>query len=175
MKYAWLASVSAAVMSVGCNAIVEDLRPDELRPQTSPDAGVVSPNADAGLTDGGFLDAGPNVTLEEVVLSAGQFVELDYEITGTSEVVRLADGSLELRMSPDFRSFAVPGPVVVFSNRDLIGRIIQADDLRIGALTSNSGAQSYTVPSGAENFRYVFVYCEPFGLEVGRAELLPVP
>lgn len=170
-----------------CDAAFEDLRPTLDDPRLdAPDLGSPDLSApDLALADLGGADAAVGLDLSApvdasdaagpAVLSTGSFEPLDYEISGAAQIVRQADGSLELELGDDFRSFPVPGPVVVLTDRPEIGRRIDAmaGDLRIANLRSNSGAQSYSLPEGSETSAYVFIYCEPFGLPVGRAAMSP--
>ena len=70
-----------------------------------------------------------------------------------------------------------PGPVVLLSSRPDIGTAIDSSaDLHLGELKATSGAQSYALPAGGDKGRpYVWIYCEPFGVEVARAQLKDRP
>lgn len=185
MSRIFIAGVGLIGLLSGCDAAFEDLRPGSIA--LSQDAGIEGGGgADlASLDLGGGPDGGSSpdlaalpdqgASVDVVRLVSGRFVRLDYEISGTAEVFRLPDGTFELRLSDDFSSFPVPGPVIVFATRDRIGARIDPSqgDIRIGALLANRGAQTYAVPEAAASAPFVFIYCEPFGLEVGVAALTP--
>ncbi|CAN0592616.1 unnamed protein product, partial [Laminaria digitata] len=97
----------------------------------------------------------------------------DYQASGTASLLMRADGQFELRFSDDFTVSRVPGPVVVLSRRESLSGGIQPQqgDVELGVQAERSGAQSYVLPAGADDRRYVWIYCKPFGLEVGRARL----
>ena len=130
---------------------------------------------DAGNVDGGGeADAGE--VADEVVLRRGTWTPRDYRASGSAEVVRLADGTVEVRFGDDFDVARVPGPVVVLSYRDRLGSEIEPalGDVELGVLINERGAQTYVVPGNLDDRDFVWVYCAPFGLEVGRAALVPV-
>jgi hypothetical protein len=96
-----------------------------------------------------------------------------YSAEGTAELVVDDSGGLTLRFSDDFSVSSVPGPVVLLSSRAAIGTAIDpATDLHLGTLQAEGGAQTYTLPAPAEDRRVAWIYCEPFGIEVGRATLV---
>ena len=78
-----------------------------------------------------------------------------------------------MRFSADFSVSGVPGPVVVLSRRPSIGTGIDASagDVELGPQAARRGAQTYPVPAGADDRRFVWIYCKPFGIEVARAAL----
>ena len=46
-------------------------------------------------------------------------------------------------------------------------------DIKLGTLTAFNGAQRIAVPAGAElGRRNVFIYCQPFRVEVAKAALM---
>lgn len=172
-----LTVLGLGALLVGCEAGFEDLRPegsalavDAGNPgEGAPDSS--SPDAGVGADLASGADLGPSG--EAVLLTSGSFERIGYRISGTAEVFRLSDGTLELRLGDDFSSTAVPGPVVVFSTRDRIGSQIDPGqgDIRIAALRANQGAQTYVIPESAADAPFLFIYCEPIGLEVGIATL----
>ena len=78
-------------------------------------------------------------------------------------------------MSDDFSSAAVPGPVVVVTARSAIGRELEDGDIVVTSLSASQiagpGTFSFSTDSIPEDDVFVFVYCEPFGVETARAEL----
>lgn len=86
-------------------------------------------------------------------------------------------GGVEVRFAANFTSSGVPGPAVFLTSRDSMGGSIDSQaDINLGTLRSTSGAQTYAVPAGADvGRRNVFVYCQPFRVEVAKAALVDVP
>lgn len=148
-------------LTAGCDARFVDLAeptPATPGPGPSPDLGGSTPQP------------GP-----ETVLAAGTFVgRAGHAGRGDGELHRLADGSIEVRFAANFGSSGVPGPVVFLTSRQDMGSSIDMQaDVNLGTLKSPSGAQSYAVPAGAEvGRRNVFVYCQPFRVEVAKAALV---
>ena len=168
-------TVGALGLTAACDARVIDLRSDEARALANADVGVFRRDAgfvDAGAgIDAGFNDAGIETA---ALLREGTWTgRSDYQAVGQVSLERAEDGRLELRFSDDFIVSRVPGPVVVLSYRDSIGRGIDpaAGDVDLGRLERSSGAQTYAVPPGADDRDFAWVYCEPFALEVARAAL----
>lgn len=83
------------------------------------------------------------------------------------------DGVGRLDFSADFSVGAVPGPFVYVNttNNANTGR-----PLRISALKSLSGAQSYVfqLPTGAA-YTWVLVWCDPFNVAVAEASVPTTP
>ncbi len=104
----------------------------------------------------------------EIMVGGGsrtaQFMGLNgYSVNGAAE---LTDS--ELTFSEDFVTQSGPGLYVYLSNSaNGIGGGIE-----LGSVISNSGAQSYSIPTGVMSgeFRYVLIYCKPFGIPFGRGE-----
>jgi hypothetical protein len=158
------AGISLLMACVGCHATFVDDRPGTLD--------LAQPRIDlAGLDLGGVDLAGGAVTF-----ARGTFEGRDgHSGSGPAELVRLSDGSVELRFGAAFVASGVPGPVVVLSSRDDMGTTIDSalGDLSLGTLISTRGEQSYPVP-GDDGRRVAFVFCKPFGVEVARAILTDV-
>ena len=135
------------------------------------DTGIIETASDAGVAD-----SGPQTT--DLVLRRGQWSgRSDYRASGQAELIRRPDGTVAVQFSEDFSVSRVPGPVVVLSYRSSLGRSIDpvAGDIELARLTTENGAQIYEVPGAVDDRDFVWVYCEPFGLEVGRAPLEVVP
>lgn len=182
-RWLWVGFAAWAVSA--CDAGFEDLRPEAVKAAQRGGGPVdaAAPRADAAT--GGALDAGAAADdggagradaappAEEVVIAEGRWMPTDYPATGTSTLVRLADGGFALRFSDDFSTSGVPGPVVVLSTRAALGSRIDpgAGDLRLGAMSTVRGAQMYRLPEAPGDRRRAFVFCEPFGVEVAHAVL----
>ena len=87
-----------------------------------------------------------------------------YSAKGTAE---LAAGTLSF--SSDFASDNGPGLFIYLtkSASSISGSV------ELGAIASNKGAQTYAVPStvGLNDYDFVLIYCKPFGVPFGVAEL----
>ena len=182
--------IVAVALSFGCSAEFTDLRPEDEDPgnnvvsanaQTTgqnngntADAGGNGANntsADAGNTDDA-TGGGNNTTAgEETLIASGDFVNVDYQTAGSAQYWQLADGSYEVRLSMDFASQGVPGPALALSPRNPLGGSIDSDELDLGALDADSGAQSYALPREPTDFLYTWIWCKPFGLDVAYAEM----
>jgi hypothetical protein len=188
-----------ALGSTACDASFEDLRPPEtgavdLGPsdgsfdQPVADAGVADQRAptDVGPRPDGFVapdgssvdtaapaDAGPTAG----PIASGSFIGVSgYSASGTATVERLANGSFRLAFSSNFTVSAAPGMVVVMSDRKQLGKIDSgAGDVRLGVLKSQNGAQSYDLSAAAAQRTFVQIFCEPFAVDIGHAELKSVP
>lgn len=143
---------------VACDAHFIDLRP----------SGGSQTRIDAGFRDVGF------VATDQILREGAWEGRTSYDATGRAELVQRTDGRIEIVFSDDFDVDRVPGPVVVLSTRESLGRTVEPalGDIDLGTLKSSQGAQVYEVPSGITEIDYVWVYCDPFGLEVGRAPLV---
>jgi hypothetical protein len=149
----------------GCDATFVDQRTGSTSDARPAEPGIAPPSAGDGAPAEG-LPAG--------VFAAGTFEgRAGHAGAGSAELVRESDGRIILRLGSDFLVSGVPGPVVVLSRRDALGKSIDAaaGDLNLGTLQSTSGAQSYVVPGGDGGRRYVWVFCEPFAVEIARAKL----
>lgn len=169
------------VTLAGCDATFTDLRPDGAGLSSLPAPDARGPgDAATGVPDDA---SGPDAAVPDAAeiapataLARGAWVgRADYRASGSVALLRRADGALELQLGADFSVSGVPGPVVVLSRREALGRRLDpSQDLELGPLTANAGAQTYPAPAGADDRRFAWVFCKPFGLEVGRAELVGV-
>lgn len=156
MPYRRLAPLVLVVI-VACS----DAEPSSTR---EPDASALP---DASVID---LDGAVETALGTFVGRQGHFG------AGTVRRVQIG-GASHLVFEADFASSEVPAPAVVLTDRAELGvRIDEAmGDVRVGTLVAPTGAQSYAIPSGGETLRYVHVYCEPFSVEVARADFGATP
>lgn len=173
--------VCAASFMMGCSAEFTDLRPDSGTVQSAPDSGMAnanatspnaqSPDSGAATNDAETSDAADAATADETLIATGDFVNVDYQTSGSAQFWRLADGSYEVRLTSDFSTQGVPGPALALSPRNPLGGSIDADELDIGGLDSNSGMQSYSLPGPPTDYAYTWIWCEPFGLDVAYAAM----
>ena len=113
----------------------------------------------------------------EKLLAQGMFVgRAGHAGSGDAHLHR-SQGVLEVRFAANFSVSGVPGPAVFLTSRDSMGGSIDAQaDVNLGTLRSISGAQSYRLPPGADvGRRNVFVFCQPFRVEVAKAALVDLP
>lgn len=158
------------VFACGCDARFIDLRPLAERPGSS---GL--PDLAGGDLAGGDL-AGLDLAASEGVIARGPFTGRAGHVgTGAALLVRTG-GSLELRFDAAFSVSNVPGPAIFLTSRTDMGGTIDAQtDINLGTLTAFAGAQQRVVPAGAEvGRRNVFIYCQPFRVEVAKAALMDV-
>lgn len=86
--------------------------------------------------------------------------------SGTVEIVR--DGTRHtLEFRQDFR--------IDLGNNDVyLARTATLDrgtDVKVGEINTTSGAHSFALPDAAGDYRYVFLWCRPFQVPIGRGEL----
>ena len=86
----------------------------------------------------------------------------DHVTTGTAEI---ADGQVNLL--DDFTFDGAPDPKVALGNDGYDASTL------MGALTSDTGASSYTIPDGIDPAQYneVWIWCEQFNVPLGVATL----
>lgn len=102
----------------------------------------------------------------------GNFVGVGHQGRGSVRFA-VANGVGRLDFSADFSVTPVPGPFVYLNttNNANTGR-----PLRVAALTSNTGAQSYVfqVPAGV-SYTFVLVWCDPNNVPVAEAAIPATP
>ena len=169
-----LVGMAAGLLSA-CDARFIDLRPISER-SGSPS---VPPNGapDGGNLPGDLGEASDGATLpSEVRVAAGRFEgRAGHGGSGGAGLYRLG-GAYELRFDADFTVSAVPGPAIFLTSRaDMGGSIDALADIKLGTLSAFNGAQRFAIPTGADvGRRNVFVYCQPFRVEVAKAALVEV-
>ncbi|MEO7501241.1 MAG: DM13 domain-containing protein [Gemmatimonadaceae bacterium] len=140
--------VVASITSGGCSSAT---------PPTAPDAMLVEPEMSQPA-------AGTGVT--------GLWVGVGHSVRGSVRF-SVKNGVARLDLSDDFSVSAVPGPFVYVNttNNANTGR-----PLRVSALGSNSGAQSYVfqLPAGAA-YTWVLIWCDPFNVAVAEAQIPATP
>ncbi len=116
------------------------------------------------------VEAGPPPPAGSGVL--GTFVGVGHQARGSVRFTVL-NGVGRLDLSSDFSVSAVPGPFVYLNttNNANTGR-----PLRVGALKSNDGAQTYSfqLPAGV-SYTFVLVWCDPFNVPVAQAAISSTP
>lgn len=154
----------ACVLLSGCEAKFVDTRPLSERPQTAA--------IDFAFTPPDLLGTDASPLGSE--LAAGTFTgRAGHGGSGSAQLYRRADGVVEVRLLMDFSVTPVPGPAIFLTSRTDMGNTIDPQtDLNLGTLQSASGAQSYAVPTDDGTRRNVFVFCQPFRVEVAKAALV---
>jgi Electron transfer DM13 len=106
-------------------------------------------------------------------LVRGDFRSLEHHTTGSAQLLRLADGTVVLRIEdldtsngPDVRVTLSPTP----SDR---GDRDYGEHLDLGALKGNKGSQNYAVPAGTDlgAYRSVVIWCRRFSVGFGVAPI----
>lgn len=119
--------------------------------------------------------ATPSLVPANVLLAQGSFVTHEHKTTGKAQLVRLANGRVQLVLvglstsdGPDLRVWLTDQKVTdewgVFDD----GRYVE-----VGRLKGNRGDQVYDVPAGADlnGLRSVSIWCKRFAVSFGAAEL----
>lgn len=99
-------------------------------------------------------------------VSMGMIMGINHTVSGTATIY-LQDGKHTLLLDP-FSSQNGPD-LKVYLSKD----VGATNYLRLGALQSTMGKQSYSIPSGISlsDYPYVHVWCEQFSVEFARAEM----
>lgn len=144
-----IATFIAAGLITGCNSAT---------PPTAPNATPVDPGA---MTQPP-VNAGVS----------GQFVGVGHRGSGTVRFT-VANGVGRLDFGDTFSVDAVPGPFVYVNTTNNANT---GKPLRVAALKSNSGAQSYSfqIPAGT-SYTWVLVWCDPFNTGVAEAPIPATP
>ncbi len=114
-------------------------------------------------------------------LATGELISHEHRTSGTVEVVRLADGSVVLRLEnldtsngPDLRVLLTDAPV----KEGKAGWHVFDDGKHtsLGKLKGNRGDQNYALPKDLDPAAYtsVSIWCDRFDVSFGAAELTPV-
>lgn len=183
-------ALTLLLFAFGCEAIFTDLSPPpdgDISLDAATDSSVPDSNtADAGPNTGPSTDVGPDMDSGPVPVDAGPSSPVllgsgtfegrgGYPASGSVRLEQLAAGEYQVVVSDDFSSAAVPGPVILVTPRDAIGTRLSAEDINVTALSAEqiAGAGTYTFSAGSvPDDAYIFIYCEPFGVETARAELV---
>ena len=120
----------------------------------------------AGVT--GFIDlfVGDATSLSRT----GAFEGLNgYRASGDVTLMVNAEGNLTLVLADNFSAADGPGLYFYLSNQP--SRV--SGGIEIGAVRSVTGADEYAVPEGVGlgDFNHVVLYCKPFGVGFGTAQL----
>lgn len=150
MRYfALIASFFAAGILAGCTSAT---------PPTAPDAAPADGAA-------GMPPMGSGVP--------GRFVGAGGHLGTGSVRFAVSNGVGRIDFGDDFSMQAVPGPFVYVNTTNNANT---GQPLKVAALKSNGGAQSYlfAVPPGV-SYTWVLVWCDPFNVPVAEASILATP
>lgn len=133
------------LLLVGCNGATPPMAPDAV----PLDPGSVSPR-------------GPGV--------AANWMRTGYAVSGSATLV-IEGNTARLELSSDFAIAATPGPVLYLNT---VSNPNAGQPIRIGALRSRQGAQSYAfqVPAGVRYTR-IIIWCDPFNVPMAEAVIPP--
>ena len=116
----------------------------------------------------GFIDL--TIGSSEALTRSGDIRGLNgYTASGSVSLVTNSDGSIQLEFSDNFSIQNGPGLYVYLSN----SATGVTGGIELGDLRSTRGADIYEIPSGVGigDFNFVILYCKPFGVGFGTAEL----
>ncbi|MDN3292453.1 DM13 domain-containing protein [Streptomyces ficellus] len=111
-------------------------------------------------------------------LATGTLISHEHSTTGTVRVLRLADGSLSLRLEnldtsngPDLKVWITDAPVR--EGKDGWGVFDDGAYVNLGDLKGNKGDQNYRLPAGLDLGTYtsVSIWCDRFDVSFGAAPL----
>ena len=97
---------------------------------------------------------------------------MGYSVSGTA-TLQQTTGSLKLILGSNFQ--ASNGPQLgVYLAKNATGSLNAQNSLKLANLLQPSGMQEYTVPAGAglNDYNYVVIYCIPFTVRFGTAQLM---
>ena len=144
---------------------------NEALPSVAPTVDQPSPTAS---------DAPSPAPPQNVLLATGTFITHEHGTTGSTRLVQLADGRVQLTLEdlatsdgPDLHVWLTDQPVIegqagwrVFDD----GRYVE-----LGPLKANNGNQVYDVPPGTDltGLTSVSIWCKRFAVSFGAATLNP--
>lgn len=96
---------------------------------------------------------------------------MGYSVSGTA-TLKQSGSSLTLELGADFQASSGP-QLGVYLAKSASGSLNTQNSLKLSNLLGNSGLQSYDVPAGVDlnEYDYVVIYCIPFTVRFGTAQL----
>ncbi len=96
---------------------------------------------------------------------------MGYSVAGTA-TLQQSGASLKLVLGSNFQSSNGP-QLGVYLAKTASGGLNSQNSLKLANLLSNSGMQEYNVPAGVglSDYDYVVIYCTPFNVRFGTAQL----
>jgi hypothetical protein len=170
----WVASVVAALTMVGLVAFVLIyFAPQALFINTRLNDPVPTPSAASAGTGPASSNPSP---VGPITLLSGTFRSLEHQTTGSALLLRLADGSLLLRLEnfstsngPDVHVYLSPAPAE--GSPDAFGQ----NPVELGSLKANQGNVNYAVPANTDlgAIKSAVIWCKRFSVGFGVAPLAP--
>ncbi len=114
-----------------------------------------------------FIAAPQTAWGEEQVLASGKFRgKSGHAASGGVKVVKTADG-IRVVLEPDFRFDGAPDPKLGFGKNGYV------KSTQFSALKSNSGEQTYRIPSSIDPAKYgeFWIWCQQYSVPLGVATL----
>ncbi len=134
---------------------------------TSPQPGAPQPSGSAPTAPPTTAPAVPRAPVE---IGRAELAGIDHTATGTARLIRLADGSLLVRLEEiDIQ----PGPDYYVHLVRGAGQQEPAGGSQLARLKGNRGSQNYPVPRGrpAETPVTVLIWCRAFDTPVANATI----
>lgn len=119
------------------------------------------------------IEVAPAPVPAPMVIRLGTFAgQNGYTTEGTLQIERAANGSETLRLNPNFRVSSGSGTITIWLARSS-GALNAANSVRVGTMTRVfAGEFAFPIPSpGSSGFTHVIVYCDPFRINFGAAQL----
>ena len=121
----------------------------------------------------------PSGAAPPVEVARGDLITHEHATTGTVRILRLADGSHQVRLE-NLDTTNGPKLTVLLSNAAVVpgkaGWHVFDDEknLNLGDLKGNKGSQNYVIPRTANlaDYRSVSVWCDRFNVSFGAATLV---
>lgn len=138
---------------------------DEMGLATANSEGDVTISAMAnGVSDMVLVSAGENTSVVQTERSGTFEGNRSYIVTGVFTLSQ-ESGELQLTFSDDFSTSNGPGLYVYLTNSESS----TSGGIELGALQSNTGAQTYNIDEDIQlgTYDYVLIYCKPFGVAFG--------
>ena len=138
---------------------------DDMGLATANSEGDVTISAMAnGVSDMVLVSAGENTSVVQTERSGNFEGNRSYVVTG-SFTLSQESGELQLTFSEDFSTSNGPGLYVYLTNSESS----TSGGIELGALQSNTGAQTYNIDEDIQlgTYDYVLIYCKPFGVAFG--------
>ncbi|MEM8909632.1 MAG: DM13 domain-containing protein [Bacteroidota bacterium] len=101
---------------------------------------------------------------------SGTFTGLSgYSVSGSVTRTQDEDGNVVIQLEEDFSTQSGPGLYLYLGQSGTSG----ANSVSIDKLQARSGTQTYVIPSNinANDFDFVLIFCQPFNVVFGSAEL----
>lgn len=138
-----------------------------------PAVAAVRSETQSATSSGGAVVQLPATPAPPQTVARGDFRSLEHHTTGTALVLRLADGSIVVRLEGLDTSSGPDVHVTLSPTPSTAGDRGYGDYLDLGSLKGNHGNQNYAVPAGTDvsRFRSVVIWCKRFSVGFGVAAI----